>query len=491
MLYNNPRILEINTRVWLRKKNFQSLNEIPDSQIEEWSNLGFDYIWFMGIWKINKDIISKYCFESGLVSSYNEALKDWRKEDVIGSPYAISEYTVNPEIGTEEDLIKFKKRLNSFGIKLIVDFVSNHFSIGTDLLKTQKDIFVPADEYFYKNDPHTFFQSPYFEGEYYAHGRDPLFLAWQDTVQINYFNPTARDFMINILQKITSLADGVRCDMAMLTLNNVFNNTWIGPLRKYDFKKPEKEFWYEAISFIKNIQQDFIFIAEAYWNLEWQLQQLGFDFTYDKTLLDRLSNDEIRGVKDHLNAEEDYQKKSVRFIENHDESRCASRFGKDKSLAAATVISTIKGMIFYHDGQFDGKKIKLPVQLRREQFEKADERIQYYYYKLLRITKADVFRIGEWKQVETLQVSENDSTYEKIFAWQWIYKNESRLVAINYSGSTSRCRVKFSVPENGMLLNLFDELNSVSYERSIEEIKEQGLFIELKAFSSHIFSFRL
>jgi hypothetical protein len=218
---------------------------------------------------------------------------------------------------------------------------------------------------------------------------------------------------------------------------------------------------------------------------------LGFDFTYDKTLLDRLSRDEIKGVKDHLNADDDYQRKSVRFIENHDEARAAAKFGKDKSMAAATVISTIKGMIFYHDGQFEGKKIKLPVQLRREQFEKTDERIQNYYYKLLRITKADIFRLGEWWQLETIPASENDSTFENIFVWQWIYKNKSVLVAVNYSGSTSRCRVKFTVPENGMILNLNDLLNSVSYERSIQEITEQGLFIELKAYSSHIFSFRL
>ncbi len=491
MLYNNPRILELNTRVWLRKKNFNSINDIPDSQIDEWLDLGLNYIWFMGIWKINTDIISKYCFEPGLVSSYNEALRDWRKEDVIGSPYAISEYSINPEIGTEKDTFKLRERLNSVGIKLIVDFVSNHFSIGTKLLESNKEIFLPADEYFYKTDPHTFFQSPYSPNEYHAHGRDPLFFAWQDTVQINYFNPAARTFMIEILKKIVSIADGVRCDMAMLTLNNVFNNTWIGPLRKYGYEKPEKEFWYEAISTLKNINPNFIFIAEAYWNLEWQLQQLGFDFTYDKTLLDRLSKDEIRAVKDHLKAEDDYQKKSVRFIENHDEPRCASRFGKDKSMAAATVMSTIKGMIFYHEGQFEAKKIKLPVQLRREPFEKTDERIQNYYYKLIRITKADVFRFGEWNQLETIQLHENNDSFEKIFVWQWIYKNQSRLVAINYSGSTSRCRVKFVVPENKILLNLFDELNSVSYERSVEEIKEQGLFIELKAYSSHIFSFEL
>lgn len=489
MLYNNPRILEINTRVWLKKKKINSINDVPDSEINEWVDLGFDYIWLMGVWKINKEIISKYCFEPGLVLLYNETLKDWDKSDVIGSPYAISEYTINPDIGTESEFLRFKDRLNSAGLKLIVDFVSNHLSIGTDLLKTNKDLFLPADENLYKNDPVTYFISPYNTSEYFTHGRDPFFLAWQDTVQINYFNPSARIFMIEVLKKISSLADGVRCDMAMLILNNVFMNTWIGPIKKFGFKKPENEFWAEAISTIKGIKKDFVFIAEAYWNLEWQLQQLGFDFTYDKTLLDRLSTDDIRGVKEHLKAEKDFQIRSVRFIENHDEPRCTARLGKDKSLAAATVISTIRGMIFFNDGQFQGKKIKLPVQIGREPFERIDERIQCYYYKLLRITKSKIFRYGEWKQLEALSVNYDDLSNENLFVWQWIYENQSKLVAINYSNSTSRCKVKFLVPENKMIINLYDELNNESYERSTEEILEQGLFIELKAFSSHIFSF--
>lgn len=491
MIYNNPRILEINTRVWLRKNNFKSINEIPDSQIDLWSNLGFDYIWFMGIWKTNKEIIHQYCFEPDLISSYNKALKDWKKEDVIGSPYSISQYTVDEDIGSDEDLYNLKLRLNKSGIKLIVDFVSNHFSIGTDLLKTNKDLFLFADEYFYKNDSYTFFQSPHNPEEYFAHGRDPFFPAWQDTVQINYFNPVAKTFIIDILHNISALCDGLRCDMAMLTLNNIFYNTWIGPLRKYGFEKPEEEFWKQAINSIKKKNKNFVFIAEAYWGLEWELQQLGFDFTYDKTLLDRLSNNDIVGVKGHLNAEDDYQKKSLRFIENHDEPRSAAKFGKEKSLAAATLISTIKGMIFYHDGQFEGKKIKLPLQLKREPPEKIDDRVQCFYYKLLKITKAEIFRLGLWKKLEPTSVNDIDQTYNEIFAWQWIYNNESRVITINYSPSTARCRLKFTTPKNSLIVNLEDLLNFVNYERSIQEINEQGLFIELKAYSSHIFSFKI
>jgi glycosidase len=485
---NNPRILELNTRVWLRKKNYKSIVEIPDSVIDEWKELGFDFIWFMGIWKTNKDIVAQYCFEPELVQSYTNALKDWKTEDVIGSPYAIDSYKVNPEIGTETDLLILKKRLNDKGIGLILDFVSNHLSIGSALVKENKEIFLPADEYLFRNDPYTFFKSPYNSREYFAHGRDPLFPPWKDTIQINFFSTEARKFLIDTLVSISTLCDGVRCDMAMLSLNNVFYNTWIGALKKYGYEKPKQEFWTEAINSVKSSKPEFIFIAEAYWDLEWKLQQMGFDFTYDKRLLDRLSGNDIKSIRDHLRADKDFQKKSVRFIENHDEDRAAAKLGKDKSLAAATIISTIQGMILYHDGQFEGKKIKLPLQLAREPFEKEDDRIKTYYYKLLRITKDIIFRDGEWSILEPIPSAESDFSFENLLIWQWKFENRLVLVAINYANTTSRCRVKFETPADKMILNLIDTLNSVSYERSVEEIKEKGLYIELKPYSSHIFS---
>ncbi|MDP2363233.1 MAG: alpha-amylase family glycosyl hydrolase, partial [Ignavibacteria bacterium] len=296
--------------------------------------------------------------------------------------------------------------------------------------------------------------------------------------------------LINILLNLTELCDGVRCDMAMLPLNNIFFNTWIGVLKKYGFEKPEKEFWEEAISTVKNKTQDFIFIAETYWDLEWQLQNLGFDFTYDKRLTDRLVAGDIRGVKDHLNAEKSYQDKSVRFLENHDEERAIVKFGRERSMAAAVIISTIPGIAFYFDGQCDGKKIKLPLQLGREPEEKQDEKIKEFYRNLFQITKAGIFRNGNWKILETLPVADNDFSYDNLLAWEWRLNDELLLVVINYYNSTARCRLKFEISSTTDEVFLTDILNNTNYRRSLKEISEKGLFVELKAFNSHIFSFK-
>lgn len=486
----NPRLLEINTRVWLKRfgKN-KNLSSIPDTQIDYWNQIGYDLIWLMGIWKTNPEIVKKYCYEPELITLYNAVLKDWKDEDIIGSPYSIDKYDVNPTLGNLEDLIQLKKRLNKKGIKLILDFVCNHFSAESSLIWTNKEIFLPADEFIFKNDPYTFYKSPANENEYLAHGRDPLFPPWKDTAQINFYSKDARKFLIDILLNLTDICDGVRCDMAMLPLNNVFYNTWIGVIKKYGFERPEKEFWEEAITAVKKKRKDFIFIAETYWDLEWQLQKLGFDFTYDKRLTDRLVGGDVQSIKDHLHAEESYQQKSVRFLENHDEDRAIVKFGRERSIAAAVIISTIPGMAFYFDGQCEGKKVKLPLQLGREPEEKQDEKIKEFYRNLFKVTKSKIFRNGDWKFLETLPAGDNDNTFTNLFAWQWRYGSEVSIVVVNYNNSTSRCRLKFelNIPEDEITLS--DILNDTYYKRSKKEILEKGLFVELKSFNSHIFFF--
>ena len=68
-------------------------------------------------------------------------------------------------------------------------------------------------------------------------------------------------------------------------------------------------------------------MAEVYWDLEWTLQQQGFDYTYDKRLYDRLREGHARPVREHLYAGLDYQVKLARFLENHDDPAPEQRRG--------------------------------------------------------------------------------------------------------------------------------------------------------------------
>src|SRR4051794_824098 len=155
-----------------------------------------------------------------------------------------------------------------------------------------------------------------------ACGRDPYFL------QLNYGNPATQDAMIRELIQISRQCDGVRCDMAMLVLPDVFERTW---------GIKSQPFWSRATQRVREHVPGFCFMAEVYWGLEWTLQQQGFDYTYDKRLYNRLRQGNARPVREHLHAGLDYQTKMIRFFENHDEPRAATTFATPIHEAAAII----------------------------------------------------------------------------------------------------------------------------------------------------------
>ena len=151
--------------------------------------------------------------------------------------------------------------------------------------------------------------------------------------------------------------------MAMLVLPDVFERTWgrRAPL-----------FWPRRPDACASSIPDFCFMAEVYWDLEWTLQQQGFDYTYDKRLYDRLREGHARPVREHFHAGLDYQDKLARFLENHDEPRAAATFAPDVHEAAAVVTFLSPGLRFFHQGQFEGATKRISPHLVRGPDEPAN-----------------------------------------------------------------------------------------------------------------------
>ena len=144
--------------------------------------------------------------------------------------------------------------------------------------------------------------------------------------------------------------------MAMLVLPEVFQRTW-------GIAAPA--FWPRATAAIRAEVPGFLFLAEVYWDLEWTLQQQGFDYTYDKRLYDRLEQGHARPVRGHLSAGLDFQDRLARFLENHDEPRAAATFTPEAHRAAAVITFLTPGLRFFHQGQREGKRVRIPVHLGR------------------------------------------------------------------------------------------------------------------------------
>ena len=310
--------------------------------------MGFDWVWFLSVWQTGPAAQQVSRSNPEWRREFQETLPDLREEDIPGSGFAITGYTVHTNLGGDAALARLRERLRKRGLKLMLDFVPNHMGLDHPWVEDHPEYFIHGTELDLARAPQNYTWVKRKRGDLLlAHGRDPYFPGWPDTLQLNYANPATQEAMIGELVKIAGQCDGVRCDMAMLVLPDVFERTWgqRAPL-----------FWPTATQRVRERVPGFIFMAEVYWDLEWTLQQQGFDYAYDKRLYDRLREQHARPVREHFHAGLDYQNKLARFLENHDEPRAAATFPPGVHEAAAVITFLSPGLRFFHQGQFEGQQ---------------------------------------------------------------------------------------------------------------------------------------
>lgn len=485
---NHPLIFEINTFPWLKTLSDIfghpiDLNNIPIELIDQELTV-FDAIWCMGVWERSPKGKSIAQNREDLQKEFQKALRYYNTDDVIGSPYSVYYYHVDAQIGGTEGLESFRKDLAERDISLILDYVPNHVAIDHLWTLEKSKVFVKGTIEDLMQKPFEYFSVGQ---EVYANGRDPNFPAWTDTVQINAFSPEAREKAIYTLLNIANQCDGVRCDMAMLMTNKVFKQTWDEKVGD----EPETEFWEEVIPAIKKKFPDFKFIAEVYWDMEWELMQQGFDYCYDKRLYERLANEKAERIVEHLQADWDYQKKLLRFIENHDEPRAVSVFGEEASKAAAIIALTLPGAKLIYEGQMRGYEIKLPVQLGRNPTEEDNLDIMEFYEKLVKAVPGKRYSDGQWSLCELFSVGGDDHSNKNIVAFQWWKENERRVIVVNYSLRPSKANIQIQGIEYGNSKWQFtDLLSEKKYSHFGENLNKNGLYVELDPWKGYIFDIK-
>jgi hypothetical protein len=480
-----PSLYEINTWVWLYDLGLKygkpiDLSCVPSAEWDAIAAYCFDAVWLMGVWERSPAGIAIANRNPSLLEDFRRALPDFRSEDNVGSAYCIRRYAVDPHLGGTAGLAAARRELKRRGMNLVLDFVPNHVAPDHPWVTEHPEFFIHGGMDDLRNDPSSYVD---LGGVVFACGRDPYFPAWQDVLQLNAFDASLRRTVIQTLDSISQQCDGVRCDMAMLLINSIFQRTW----GQRAGATPATQYWVDIISAIKRSHPGFLFIAEAYWDLEWELQQQGFDFCYDKKLYDRLEHSHAESIRLHLCGDPAYHQKLLRFIENHDEPRAASTFGSPRQRAAAVVISTLPGIRLFHEGQFEGRTVRPPVFLRRRGQEPADHELQKFYAGLLHAIDNTAFHDGEWSLCDRSGWPDNH-TCENLVAWSWRAGQERYLIVVNLSECRSQAKIRLFWPElSGAQWVLTDGLCGARYERKGDEMLSPGLYVDLAPWEHHFF----
>jgi glycosidase len=482
-----PALYQINTRVWLTELSRAlgmraTLDDVPDAELDRLAEMGFDWVWFLSVWQTGPVAQAISRANPEWRHEFAETLPDLTDEDIAGSGFAIQSYTVHCDLGGAAALARLRQRLQKRGLKLLLDFVPNHMAPDHPWIDEHPDYFVHGSENDLAHSPQNYCRVQTRNGPLVlAHGRDPYFDGWPDTLQLNYGNPDLQQAVTGELESIAEQCDGVRCDMAMLILPEVFERTW--GIRT-------DPFWPKATEIVRRAHPHFCFMAEVYWDLEWTMQHQGFDYTYDKRLYDRLRDGHARPVREHFHAGLDYQNKLVRFLENHDEPRAAATFSPDVHAAASVITFLSPGLRFFHQGQIQGRKKRISPHLIRGPQEAIDQELERFYDRLLDVLRRPEVRQGNWQLLDCTAAWEGNWTWDCFLAFAWQGPGDERLlVTVNYAPNQSQCYVRLPFTDLGNWQWRFEDLmGDAVYKREGDDLQGHGLYLEELPWRARVFS---
>ncbi len=483
----HPSLYQINTRVWLMALAQSlgrpaTLDDIPDDDLDRLAARGFDWIWLLSVWQTGQAGQRVSRANPEWRHEFQDTLPDLCEEDIAGSGFAITGYDVHDELGGDTSLARLRGRFRARGLRLLLDFVPNHTGLDHPWVQAHPEYYVQGTHDDFSREPQNYTRLPGAHGDrVFAYGRDPYFAGWPDTLQLNYANPATQEAMIATLVKIAAQCDGVRCDMAMLVLPDVFERTW--GIRA-------EPFWPRAIARVRERAPGFRFMAEVYWDLEWTLQQQGFDYTYDKRLYDRLRDGHVRPIREHLHAAPDYQNRMARFMENHDEPRAAATFGSGAHEAAAVITFLSPGLRFFHQGQFEGRRKRISPHLVRGPVEAVDHRLQQFYDRLLTALKLPAVRDGEWQLLECRPAWEGNWTSDGFVAYAWQGRDGTRVVVtVNNAPHQAQCYVTLPFADLvGAEWRLSDQIEGAVYDRDGGDLQNRGLYVDAVPWETAVFT---
>ncbi|MDR2629373.1 MAG: alpha-amylase [Spirochaetaceae bacterium] len=541
------------TLVWLYQLSkrydqpIERLDQIPDEELDDLARRGFTGLWLIGLWER---------------SNASKTVKQWTgNPEAAASAYSLYDYDIAGELGGWESLANLRERCARRGIRLGSDMVPNHTGIDSRWVMEHPDRFLQLryppfptytfnggnlsnrdgvgvyieDHYYNRSDAAVVFKRVDFntgDVRYIYHGNDGTSMPWNDTAQIDFLNPEAREAVIRTIVGVCKQFSIVRFDAAMTLAKRHIQRLWypepghggdIASRSEYAISTEEfnrripNEFWREVVDRCAVEAPNTLLLAEAFWMMEgYFVRTLGMHRVYNSAFMNMLKNEENAKyratIKNTLEFDPEILKRFVNFMNNPDEETAVAQFGKgDKYFGICTLLVTMPGLPMFGHGQIEGFEEKYGMEYRRSyRNETPDsyfvERHEREIFPLMK--KRAVFSGSAAFRLYDL-FTPDGGVNENVFAYSnrdWddrslvLYNNSYYAVsgwirrsspAIPQEGGSFRqdtLSEALSLHDDGRYFTLFREQRAgLWYIRSSKEISERGLFVSLNGYEAQVF----
>jgi len=546
-----------NTLVWLHqlskmyRREISRLDEIPEEELITFAERGINGLWLIGIWERSpaSEKIKKLCGNS----------------EAAASAYSLFDYEISPELGGWESLDALRARCGQYGIRLAADMVPNHTGIDSLWVRTRPDLFMSLpycpypgyafngpdlssdpsvgiwleDHYYSRSDAAVVFKRldrRSGEVRFIYHGNDGTGMAWNDTAQIDFLNPAAREAVKERILHVASHFNIIRFDAAMVLAKQHIRRLWYPapgaggaiPSRSEHAMSDEafdkaipNEFWREVVDLCAKRAPDTLLLAEAFWLMEgYFVRTLGMHRVYNSAFMNMLKDEKNSmyrlTIKNTQEFDRDILKRFVNFMSNPDEETAVAQFGKgDKYFGVATMLATMPGLPMIAHGQIEGFTEKYGMEFRRSYWDETPDQ------NLIARHEREIFPLFRMRplfsEIEHFYlfdfVRDDQMVDENVFAYTNGQGEQRALVAYNNHWERSAGRIHTSCsfvsktsegakrlknvrlsqalgaepsPDNFLILH---EIRSGFWfiYRS-EDIAARGLYITLEGYQSKVFT---
>jgi glycosidase len=523
------------------------LDQIPDAELDCLAKRGFTGLWLIGLWE-RSEASRRIKHISGnheaIASAYS--LYDYTIAQDLGGEAALwnlRERALKRGIRLASDMVPNHTGLYSRWIVEHPDwFVQLDYPpypaytfTGPDLSASPEVSLHIEDGYWDRRDAAVVFKHyDHRDGRtrYIYHGNDGTSTPWNDTAQLNYLLPEVREAVIGTIQHVARMFPIIRFDAAMTLAKKHYQRLWFpqpghggvasraeyGMARDaFDAAMPE-EFWRQVVDRIAAEQPDTLLLAEAFWLMEgYFVRTLGMHRVYNSAFMNMLKQEENakyrQTIKNVLEFDPQVLQRFVNFMNNPDEKTAVEQFGKErKYFGACLLLATMPGLPMFGHGQVEGFHEKYGMEYKKALWEEpVDEHLvrehERLIFPLLRrrwlFSGADRFVFYDFWAGG--QVNEDVFAYSNCCGDQrglivyhnrfaatsgWVRTSTGFAVKSDAGTGIRQTTLGEALRFNGDGRHYYvfrDYANGLEYIRNGRELCEQGLFVELEAYESHVF----